>query len=179
MNKSILKFNLNNKLQVPNLKPNGGIIPKGTSITITYPNENEDDVFFKYTLDNNIIPSYFSGNLYRSGLGIIIKENCILKVVSCKFGFRDSDILSVCYTVSEEGGREPTIITLPDENNNGDVIIRNTTKVEKGEISDLIFSNVNSPQNNIGMSDYRNSVYSANRNSVHSKNDDYEDPDAI
>ena len=174
MNKSILKFNLNNKLQVPILEPNGGKIQKGTLIKITYP-QVDNDVFFKYTLDNNIIPSYFSGNLYKSDLKIIINRNCILKVVSCKFGFRDSDILTVGYTVSEEG-REITIRTLQSERTRDEIIRTSLDINAKGRISGLDFSDVNSPHNTIGRSDYRNSAYSANRNSKYSKNDDDDDP---
>jgi len=172
MNKSILKFNLNNKLQVPILEPNGGKIQKGTLIKITYP-QIDNDIFFKYSLDNNIIPSYFSGNLYKSDLKIIINRNCVLKVVSCKFGFKDSDILTVGYTVSEEG-RGVTVKTLQSERFE-DIIIKPSLDIKEGKISELDFSDVNSPHNTIGRSDYRNSAYSANRNSIHSINDD-DDP---
>ena len=166
MNHSILKFNLNNKLELPILEPKGGTIKKGTLIKITYP-QIDNDVFFKYSLDNNIIPSYFSGNLYKSDLKIIINRNCNLNVVSCKFGFKDSDILTVGFTVSEEEG-EMINKTLTSERTE-DVIVKPITKIEKGKVSGIHFSDY-SPHYTDGKSDYRNSAY---RNSIHSN--DYDD----
>ena len=166
MNHSILKFNLNNKLELPILEPKGGTIKKGTLIKITYP-QIDNDVFFKYSLDNNIIPSYFSGNIYKSDLKIIINRNCNLNVVSCKFGFKDSDILTVGFTVSEEEG-EMINKTLTSERTE-DVIIKHSINIEKGKISGIHFSDY-SPHYTDGKSDYRNSAY---RNSIHSN--DYDD----
>jgi hypothetical protein len=166
MNHSILKFNLNNKLELPILEPKGGTIKKGTLIKITYP-QIDNDVFFKYSLDNNIIPSYFSGNLYKSDLKIIINRNCNLNVVSCKFGFKDSDILTVGFTVSEEEG-EMINKTLTSERTE-DVIVKHPINIEKGKISGIHFSDY-SPHYTDGKSDYRNSAY---RNSIHSN--DYDD----
>ena len=158
---------------MPILEPKGGIIKKGTLIKITYP-QIDNDVFFKYSLDNNIIPSYFSGNLYKSDLKIIINRNCNLNVVSCKFGFKDSDILSVGFTVSEEE-REMINKTLTSVRNE-DVIVKPITYIKKGEIGEIHFSDIDSPHYTDRNSDYRNSVYSANRNSAYSKNDYDDDP---
>jgi len=173
MTHSILKFNLNNKLEPPILEPKGGIIKKGTLIKLTYP-QIDNDVFFKYSLDNNIIPSYFSGILYKSDQKIIINRNCNLNVVSCKFGFKDSDILTVGFTVSQEE-KEMINRTLPSERNE-DLIIKPTTYIKEGEITGIHFSDIPSPHYTDRNSDYRNSAYSANRNSAYSKNDYDDDP---
>lgn len=172
MAQSILKFNLDHKLEQPVLEPKGGIIKKGTLVKITYP-QIDNDVFFKYSLDSNVIPSYFSGTLYKSDLKIIITRNCNLNVVSCKFGFKDSDILSVGFTVSQEE-KEMIYRTLASERND-DLIVKPIIDIKKGEISGIHFSDADSPHYTEKNSDYRNSAYSVNRNSVYSKNDD-DDP---
>ena len=172
MTQSVLKFNLAHRLLQPEVEPRGGIIKKGTLVKVTYP-QVDNDVFFKYSLDSSVIPSYFSGSLYKSDLKIIIHRNCNLNVVSCKFGCRDSDVLSVGFTVSQEE-KEMTYKTLTSERNDN-LIVKPVTFIKKGEISGIHFSDADSPHYTERNSDYRNSAYSVNRNSVYSKNDD-DDP---
>ncbi len=60
MKYSFLKFE-DKKLLPPDFKPNDQIVKKGTILELSYPDENEQGVFFKFSLDPKLIPSYFSG----------------------------------------------------------------------------------------------------------------------
>ena len=61
---SILKFNLNKKVLNPIIKPDenesNNLVEKGTPLELSYPDTNEQDVFFKYTIDDSL-PTFFSG----------------------------------------------------------------------------------------------------------------------
>jgi hypothetical protein len=65
MRLSILKFS-NQRVLEPLVQPNyRTVVKKGSLLEITYPDNTVKDVFFKYTLDNETIPSYFSGILVK------------------------------------------------------------------------------------------------------------------
>ena len=57
---TILKFNLTKKVLNPLIKPKENLVVKGTPLELNYPESNEQDVFFKFTLDDSI-PTFFSG----------------------------------------------------------------------------------------------------------------------
>ena len=66
---TILKFNLKKKVLNPIIKPNNNssnynesinLVEKGTPLELSYPDINEQDVFFKYTIDESL-PTFFSG----------------------------------------------------------------------------------------------------------------------
>jgi hypothetical protein len=61
---SFLNFNLeeNSRLKTPTVKPDGGSVKKGTIMEIKYP-DLDPLVFFRYTLSEDFIPTYFSGEL--------------------------------------------------------------------------------------------------------------------
>ena len=61
---SFLKFNFDegSRLKMPIVNPDGGVVKKGSILEIKYP-DNDGDVFFRYSLLNDMIPSYFSGEL--------------------------------------------------------------------------------------------------------------------
>ncbi len=66
MKSSFLKFNFDEsaRLQVPSVSPEGEIVKKGSILEIKYPG-GDKDVFFRYTFSNDMIPSYFSGELVK------------------------------------------------------------------------------------------------------------------
>jgi hypothetical protein len=67
---SILKSS-NERLFEPLVKPSDRtVVKKGTLLDITYPDTNVQGVFFKYTLDTDYIPSYFSGQLVSLKINI-------------------------------------------------------------------------------------------------------------
>ena len=57
---TILKFNLDKKVLNPIIKPEENFVVKGTPLELNYPDINEQDVYFKYTLDDSL-PTFFSG----------------------------------------------------------------------------------------------------------------------
>jgi hypothetical protein len=50
---------------MPLIKPESVAVKKGTIIEIKYPDTNVQDVFFKYTIGGEMIPSYFHGDLVK------------------------------------------------------------------------------------------------------------------
>lgn len=66
MKSSFLKFNLDEsvRLKVPIVNPEGGVVKKGSMLEIKYP-DIDKDIFFRYTISSDLIPSYFSGELVK------------------------------------------------------------------------------------------------------------------
>lgn len=67
MRATILKFNLNpsQRLKQPKIKPAESNVAKGTPLEISYPDLNVRDVFFRYCVSEDMIPTYFSGEKVR------------------------------------------------------------------------------------------------------------------
>jgi len=63
MRATILKFNLNpsQRLKPPKIKPADNIVAKGTPLEISYPDPNIRDVYFRYCVSEDMIPTYFNG----------------------------------------------------------------------------------------------------------------------
>ncbi len=63
MRATILKFNLNpnQRLKQPKIKPAENTVTKGTPLEISYPDPNVRDVFFRYCVSEDMIPTYFNG----------------------------------------------------------------------------------------------------------------------
>ena len=63
MKNTFLKFNLNpnQRLKPPIIKPFDNIVGKGTPLELSYPDKSMSDVFFRYTISENFIPTFFSG----------------------------------------------------------------------------------------------------------------------
>lgn len=63
MKATILKFNLNSnqRLKPPKIKPVDSLVSKGTPLEVTYPDQNIRDVFFRYCVSTDKIPTFFSG----------------------------------------------------------------------------------------------------------------------
>jgi hypothetical protein len=62
---TFLKFNFDdaNRLKMPLIKPESVAVKKGTIVDVKYPDTNVQDVFFRYTLGEDLMPSYFDGEL--------------------------------------------------------------------------------------------------------------------
>lgn len=97
---TILKFDLNKKIMNPLIKPYENKVAKGTPLELSYPDTEEQDIFFRYTLDESL-PTYFSGIKYESNNPFKIDNDCKLKICACKYGFMDSEIITVSYNVQE------------------------------------------------------------------------------
>jgi len=63
MRATILKFNMNpsQRLKSPKIKPSENIVAKGTPLEISYPEPNIRDIFFRYCISEDMIPTYFNG----------------------------------------------------------------------------------------------------------------------
>jgi len=63
MRATILKFNLcpSQRLKLPKVKPAENTVAKGTPLEISYLDPNVRDVFFRYCVSEDMIPTYFSG----------------------------------------------------------------------------------------------------------------------
>ena len=111
---SILRYDFSeeNRLKPPILiYPNpdsvdseGNIIAnKGSLIKLKYPSENPIiGIFFKYSKEPNIAPSTFSGQEYKEFSLPDLDKDCILKVCSCKKGFKDSKIITFKFVINNE-----------------------------------------------------------------------------
>lgn len=64
---TFLKFDFDeaNRLKMPMIKPESVAVKKGTIIEIKYPDGNIQDVFFRFTLGGELLPSYFHGEMVR------------------------------------------------------------------------------------------------------------------
>jgi hypothetical protein len=104
MKSSILKFNLDDsqRLKNPIVEPVEPIVKKGTIFKISYPDEKVKDVFFKFTLSPDLIPSFFSGEIYNANSPFIIDRDVVLKVCACRNGYKDSTIKTYSYAVTDE-----------------------------------------------------------------------------
>lgn len=62
---SLLKFDLdeNKRAAIPNVKPEEGYVKKGSILQFTYPDKDSSGVFYKFTINSEYIPTYFSGIL--------------------------------------------------------------------------------------------------------------------
>lgn len=63
MRATILKFNLSSsqRLKPPKIKPAENTVSKGTPLELSYSDPNTRDVFFRYCVSEDMIPTYFSG----------------------------------------------------------------------------------------------------------------------
>ena len=162
LQKTILRYNLSekNKLLPPILESpdprnikNGAIIAsKGKDLIFKYPEDNPpSEIVFKYSRDPNILPSFFTGEEYKDYAHPNLDRDCIIKVCTCRRGFRDSKILTLKFTITDattnENLIERDIVAKPRM----DVVNRQTIyidskgpKIEKISSSDL---NSSSPNN--------------------------------
>lgn len=136
---SILKDDLSDerRLLPPLVEPPGGQVKKGEQLRISYHHKNEKDIydiFFKYTIDSQSIPSFFSGELYSEYHPIVLDRDCTVKVCACKVGRKDSLICTYQYNVVlSKSGKNLEIITTrrADKNN---VIERPEMEIAKNGI---------------------------------------------
>ena len=108
---TILRYDLSekNRLLPPtldspnpsNVNENGEILAnKGKDLLFKYPDENPpQEIFYKYSRDPNIIPSFFSGEIYQHYSPPNLDKNCIIKVCTCKKGFKDSKIVTFKFVI--------------------------------------------------------------------------------
>ena len=116
----------------------GNIIAnKGSQIKLKYPSDQPiRSVFFKYSKEVNIIPSFFSGEEYKEYSFPDLDKDCIFKVCSCKKGFKDSKIITFKFVVNNEIEERLTKKEAKKEAKI-DQIIRETNKIDN---TDLHFS---------------------------------------
>ena len=78
------------------------LVKKYSIIKLIYNNANTKGVFFKYSIDKNIPPSFYSGIEYKEYSPPILAEDCFFQACSCKKGFKDSKIIKIKFIVSKE-----------------------------------------------------------------------------
>ena len=162
MQKTILRYNLSekNKLLPPILESpdprnvkNGAIIAsKGKDLIFKYPEDNPpSEIVFKYSRDPNILPSFFTGEEYKDYAHPNLDKDCIIKVCTCRRGFRDSKILTLKFTITDATTNEILKEKVIDTKPRMDVVKRQTIyidskgpKIERITASDY---NSNSPNN--------------------------------
>ena len=162
MQKTILRYNLSekNKLLPPILESpdprnvkNGAIIAsKGKDLIFKYPEDNPpSEIVFKYSRDPNILPSFFTGEEYKDYAHPNLDRDCIIKVCTCRRGFRDSKILTLKFTITDATTNEILKEKVIDTKPRMDVVNRQTIyidskgpKIERITASDY---NSNSPNN--------------------------------
>ena len=162
MQKTILRYNLSekNKLLPPILESpdprnvkNGAIFAsKGKDLIFKYPEDNPpSEIVFKYSRDPNILPSFFTGEEYKDYAHPNLDKDCIIKVCTCRRGFRDSKILTLKFTITDATTNEILKEKVIDTKPRMDVVNRQTIyidskgpKIERITASDY---NSNSPNN--------------------------------
>ena len=108
---TILRYDLSDKNRLlppvlkspdPNNTQNNKILTnRGKDLEFKYPGENPpSDIFYKYSIDPNVIPSFFSGEEYKDYSRPTLDKDCIIKVCSCRKGFKDSKIITLEFSVN-------------------------------------------------------------------------------
>lgn len=149
---------------------------KGRDLIFKYPNENPPPyIFFKYSKDPNIIPSFFSGEEYKDYSRPNLDKDCIIKVCTCGKGFKDSEIVTFKFAVDSN---EATIYVTkkPDIKKKGDFVVRQEDKFDPGSLRfEALNSSSLSPQNSGGQG---SSSYEPNYNlpeKINNEEDDEEE----
>ena len=111
---SVLRYDYSeeNRLKPPILiEPNPDIVDvegniianKGSLIKLKYPSEKPImGLFFKYSKDINIAPSFYSGEEYKEFALPDLDKDCIFKVCSCKKGLKDSKIITFKFIINHD-----------------------------------------------------------------------------
>ena len=111
----------------------------GKDLIFRYPNDNPPSgIFFKYSKDPNILPSFFTGEEYKDYSHPNLDDDLnIIKVCTCKKGYKDSKIVTFKFIIDTNKNvhkKEKQIDIKPKE----DVIIKNE---EHFDSPSLKFSN--------------------------------------
>ena len=150
---TILRFDLSDKnrllppiLESPdpkNINQNNEILAnKGKDLVFKYPVENPpQDIFYKYSKDPNVIPSFFSGEEYKDYSRPCLDKNCIIKVCSCRKGFKDSEIITFKFSINSNEAIKYVVKTTDINRKGGDFVIRPEAHFSPGSV---IFGPMNS-----------------------------------
>lgn len=161
MKNTILRYNLSDKnkllppiLESPNpnkVKDGAIVISKGSELKFRYPEDNPpQNIVFKYSRDPNILPSFFTGEEYKHYAHPNLDKDCIIKVCTCKKGFRDSKIVTLKFTITDSVASEILKERVIDTKPQIDVVIRPDLFINsKGpKIEKISSSEINSPSPN-------------------------------
>ena len=156
---TILRYDLsnNNRLLPPilispdpsNVNDKNEILSnKGRDLIFKYPKENSPPgIFYKYSKDPNILPSFFSGEKYKDYSRPNLDKDCVVKVCTCKLGFKDSEIVTFVFAIDDN--EEIKYVTKKPENKKkGDFVVRQEDKFDSGSLRfEAMNSSSFSPQN--------------------------------
>ena len=170
MKNTILRYNLtnNNRLLPPILTK------QGRELIFSYPKDNPPSgIYYKYSKDPNIIPSFISGEEYKDYSRPNLDKDCIIKVCTCKVGFKDSEIATFKFDI--DSNEETKYVTKkPDLKKKGDFVVRREDKFDSGSLRfEAMNSSSFSPQTS---SRQGSSSYEPNYN-MPDKNNNEEDED--
>ena len=153
MKNTILRYDLSekNRLLPPILDSNipfkqnekGELLSnRGKEIIFKYPAENPPPgIIFKYSKDPNILPSFFTGEEYKDYSHPTLDKDCIIKVCTCRTGFKDSKIITFKFII-DSNEVEKFEEKNPDTKAMPDYIIRPSVHIDsRGEK----FEPLNSP----------------------------------
>ena len=100
--KNSILFNkpLKRRLSAPIVEPlDTHVVKKGSTLILVSGESLNCD--FKYVLNSDELPSFFTGLLYDAGNPPKIEQDCTVKAVSVARGFFDSEVVEMHYKVSE------------------------------------------------------------------------------
>ena len=119
-----------------NKNGNGEILSnKGKDLVFKYPKENPPSgIFFKYSKDPNILPSFFTGEEYKDySHPNLDKDFNIIKICTCKKGFKDSIIKTFKFVIDSNETIEYEQRN-PELKAKGDFVIRPEDHIDSGSL---------------------------------------------
>ena len=162
------------------------LVKRYSEIKLMNKNPKIKGVFFKYSIDRNIPPSYYSGEEYKEYSAPRLAEDCFFQACACKKGFKDSKIIKIKFKVSKE-----------QEENISQFTIKQTSikpreegiKQQINKIDKTPSSNFNSKYtkgskgkkdtNSFGTVTYRSSAYLSLNDSDDDEEEEKEDKDSM
>lgn len=155
------------------LNENGEYLINSGLLGLKYPGKNEpQNVYYKYSLEPDVIPSFFTGQKFANYNPPHLKADCNIKVCTCGTGFKDSKIKIYKLIINNKTDNVPVVIK--NNVNKKNELIRPIARVDCGEYDR--FRNLTSTNSNLAsVSRHGTSTHIPNYYQDNNEDDDSDD----